>query len=112
MISLSQRPLTDNRQHLQQTNIHIPGGIRTCDRSRLAAVDLRLRPRGYWDVGVYCVKLILVYCVHLLVPLFYARQIMTSVYFMQILCMYAKDSQITLGVSTIYFWELIDTGFY
>ena len=30
-------------------NIHAPGGIRTHDRSRRAAVDLRLRPRGCWD---------------------------------------------------------------
>ena len=35
---------THNRQH-----IHAPGGIRTHDRSRGAAVDLRLRPCGYWD---------------------------------------------------------------
>jgi hypothetical protein len=31
------------------TNIHAPGGIRTQDRSRRAAVDLRLRPRGHWN---------------------------------------------------------------
>ena len=49
MISPSQRPLPDNAQHSQQTNIHAPVGIRTHDRSRRAAVDLRLRPRGYWD---------------------------------------------------------------
>ena len=49
MISPSQRPLPDNTQHSQQTNIHAPGGIRTHDRSRRAAVDPRLRPRGYWD---------------------------------------------------------------
>ena len=49
MISPSQRPLPDNTQHSQQTNFHAPGGIRTHDRSRRAAVDLRLRPRGYWD---------------------------------------------------------------
>ena len=35
--------------HSQQTNIHATGGIRTHDRSRRAAVDLRLRPGGYWD---------------------------------------------------------------
>jgi hypothetical protein len=34
-------------QHTQQTNIHAPGGVRTHDRSRRAAVDLRLRPRGH-----------------------------------------------------------------
>ena len=47
--SSSQRPLPDNTQHSQQTNIHAPGGIRTYDLSRRAAVDLRLRPRGHWD---------------------------------------------------------------
>jgi hypothetical protein len=35
---------THNRQH-----IHAPGGIRTHDHSRRAAVDLRFRPRGHWD---------------------------------------------------------------
>ena len=49
MISPSQRPLPDNTQHSQQKNIHAPGGIRIHDRSRRAAVDPRLRPRGYWD---------------------------------------------------------------
>ena len=49
MISPSQRPLPDNTQHSQQTNIHAPGGIRTHNLSRRAAVDLRLRPRGRWD---------------------------------------------------------------
>ena len=49
VISSSQRPLPDKTQQSQQTNIHAPGGIRTHDRSRRAAADLRLRPRGYWD---------------------------------------------------------------
>ena len=49
MISPSQRPLPDNTQHSQQTNIHAPGGIRTHNLSRRAAKDLRLRPRGHWD---------------------------------------------------------------
>ena len=49
MIGPSQRPLPDNTQRSQQTNIHAPGGIRTHNRSRRAAKDLRLRPRGYWD---------------------------------------------------------------
>ena len=44
-----QRPLPDNTQHSQQTNVHPPGGIRTHDLSRRGAVDLRLRPRSYWD---------------------------------------------------------------
>jgi hypothetical protein len=35
------------------TNIHAPRGIRTHDRSRRAAADLRLRPRGHWDRRTY-----------------------------------------------------------
>jgi len=34
VISSSQRPLSDNTQHSQQTNIHASGGIRTHDLSR------------------------------------------------------------------------------
>jgi hypothetical protein len=34
VIISSQRPLPDNTQHTQQTNIHAPGGIRTHDRSK------------------------------------------------------------------------------
>ena len=49
MISASQRPLSDNTQHSQQTDIHVPGGIGTHDLSRRVAVDLRLRPRDHWD---------------------------------------------------------------
>ena len=49
VISSSQRPLPDNTQHSQLTNIHAPGGIRTHDLSRRAAANLRLRPRGHWD---------------------------------------------------------------
>ena len=37
VISSSQRPLPDNTRHLQQTNIHASGGIRTHDLSRRAA---------------------------------------------------------------------------
>jgi hypothetical protein len=45
VINPSQRPLPDNTQHPQQTNIHAPGGIRTHDLSRRAAEDPRLRAR-------------------------------------------------------------------
>ena len=43
---------TDSPAHTKartHTNIQALGGIRTHDRSRRAAVDLRLRPRGHWD---------------------------------------------------------------
>ena len=49
VISTSQRPLPDNTQHSQQTNIHAPCGIRTHNLSRRAAAGLHLRPRGHWD---------------------------------------------------------------
>ena len=49
VISSSQRPLPDNTQHSQQTNIHAPSGIRTYNPSRRAAADLHLRPRGHRD---------------------------------------------------------------
>jgi hypothetical protein len=42
-------PETSTWQHTQQTNIHVPGGIRNHNRSMRTAVDLRLRPRGHWD---------------------------------------------------------------
>jgi hypothetical protein len=44
-----QRPLPDNTQHSQETDIHAPGGIRTRNPSQRAAADLRLRPSGHWD---------------------------------------------------------------
>ena len=44
----SQRPLTDNTQHSQQTDNHAPGGIRTHSLNWGAAANLRLRPHGHW----------------------------------------------------------------
>jgi hypothetical protein len=40
---------TWRHKHTQQKNIRAPGGIRTQDCNRRAAVDLRLRLRGHWD---------------------------------------------------------------
>jgi hypothetical protein len=34
-----QKPLSDNTQHSQDTDIHAPGGIRTPNRSKQAAAD-------------------------------------------------------------------------
>ena len=53
VISSSQRPLRDHTQHLQQIDIHAPGGIRTHNLSRRAAADLRIRPRSHWDRPLY-----------------------------------------------------------
>ena len=49
VISSLQKPLPDNKQHSQQTNIMPTGGIRTHDLSRRAGADLRVRPRGHSD---------------------------------------------------------------
>ena len=49
VINPSQKPLPDNTQHSQQTNIHAPGGIRTHDLSRRAAENLCFRPHDHWD---------------------------------------------------------------
>ena len=49
VISSSQRPLPDNTQHSQETDIHVQDGIQTHYLSRRAAADLRLRPSGHWD---------------------------------------------------------------
>ena len=49
VISPTQRSLSDETQHPQQTDIHVSGRIRTRNLSRRAAADLRLRPRGHWD---------------------------------------------------------------
>jgi hypothetical protein len=43
------RPLSDNTQHSQLTDIHFPGGIRTHNPSKRAAADPPLRPRDHWD---------------------------------------------------------------
>ena len=49
LISSKHRPLPDNLQAWQQTNIHAPGGIRTHNPSNTAAADPRLPLRGHWD---------------------------------------------------------------
>ena len=38
-----------NSQQIQQTNIHVPGGIRTRNPSNRKAADPHLRPRGHRD---------------------------------------------------------------
>jgi hypothetical protein len=51
-ISPTQRPLHDNTQHSQQTDIHAVSGVQTHDPSKRAAADPRLRRRGHWDRSV------------------------------------------------------------
>jgi hypothetical protein len=49
VISLMQRPLPDTTQHSQETDINVPGGIRTHNLNKRTVADPRLRPRGHWD---------------------------------------------------------------
>ena len=46
VISPTLRPLPDNKQYLQETDIYAPGGIQTRSLGKEAAVDPRLRSRG------------------------------------------------------------------
>ena len=47
MISSSQRPLPDNTQQSQQTEIHVPGRIRTLNLSSRAALDRAATGTGF-----------------------------------------------------------------
>ena len=49
VIGSSQRPLPDNTQHSEETDIHAPSVIRTRNPNRRTALGLCLRPRGHWD---------------------------------------------------------------
>jgi hypothetical protein len=52
-ISPTQRPLPDNAQHSQRTEMHALGGVRTHNPSMRAAEDTRPTPYGHWDRPVY-----------------------------------------------------------
>jgi hypothetical protein len=49
LLWMNNQLVAETSHNTQQTNIHAHGGIRTHNRSRRAAVDLRLRARGHWD---------------------------------------------------------------
>jgi hypothetical protein len=49
VISPTQRPLPDNTQHSQGTDIYATSGIRTHDPSKRVTADPRLRPRVHWN---------------------------------------------------------------
>jgi hypothetical protein len=48
VISPTQRSLPNNTQQSQETDIHVPGGIRTRNPSKRATIDPCLRQRGHW----------------------------------------------------------------
>ena len=54
MISPTQRPIPDNIQHLQETNIHAPGGIRTRNPRKRGTAHPRVRVyTPCWPVNAY-----------------------------------------------------------
>ena len=54
VISRTLRPVPDNTQHSQQTDIHAPDGCRTRNPSKRAAANPRLIPRGHRDLICSC----------------------------------------------------------
>ena len=55
------RPLSDNTQHSQETDMNVPDGIRSRNPSKRAAVDRHLRPRPLRSVTLshYVIVIIL-----------------------------------------------------
>jgi hypothetical protein len=49
MINPTQRPLHDKTHNTHKTDIHVTGGIRTCNSSKLAPADPHFRPRDHRD---------------------------------------------------------------
>ena len=49
LLNPSHRPISDNTQHSQETDIHAPGGIRTRNPSKPTKLDPRLSSCGHWD---------------------------------------------------------------
>jgi hypothetical protein len=56
VISPTQRPLPDNTQHSQETDLHAPAGIRTHNPRKRATADRRLRSRGHGDWHQYIIS--------------------------------------------------------
>jgi hypothetical protein len=52
VISPTQRPLPDNTEHSQKTDIHALARIRTHNSSKRAAADGRLRPPGHRNLMI------------------------------------------------------------
>ena len=50
-VILTQRPLPDNTQHLQETDIHAPDGIWTRNPSKQAAADPHPTSLSYWGIS-------------------------------------------------------------
>jgi hypothetical protein len=54
VISRAQRPLPDNTQFSQETDVHDLGGIRTSNPSKRTPADPHLRTHDHWDRRIFC----------------------------------------------------------
>jgi hypothetical protein len=66
VIGSKHRPLPDNIQHSQETDIHASGEIRTCNPNKQAAVDPLLKPRDHWNRPLLysTADINLIFCLH------------------------------------------------
>ena len=89
VISPKQRTLPDKTQHLQETDILAPGGIRTLNRSKGTAVDPRLRPRGHSQI----------YCLHIYINIYICICVLlTSLRLFYFLCTVYTKTEIVKGL--------------
>jgi hypothetical protein len=72
MTSPTQRPLPDNTQHSQETDIHAPGGIRTHNPSKRTAEDPGVGPQ-YGILYIVFIVIIPLLCLYGVLMLVSAR---------------------------------------
>jgi len=53
---MTQRPLRDNTQPSEETDVKGACGIRTRNLSKRGATDPPLRPRGHWDRSIEMIQ--------------------------------------------------------
>jgi hypothetical protein len=74
MISSIQRPLPDNTQHSQETDVHVPGGIRTHNPSKRTAQTHPL-DRAATGIGYIYIYIYICVCVHCIYIYIYIYQV-------------------------------------
>ena len=86
VISPSQKPLPDNTQHSQQTDIHAAGWIRTHNPIKLPSADPRLRPCCNWERLVKCMYVCMYVCIYVCM---YVRRYV-CMYVCMYVCVYVR----------------------
>jgi len=78
VISPTQRPLPDNTQHSQETDIHAPGTFWTSNPSKLAAADPHLRHRGHQDQHTSQLRNVILFCCANILTENYKKMVITA----------------------------------